>query len=113
MGWEHLSGALSHWFAEAWARGLTGAAVDLAWIVSMLEHPQVTVTPGMRILLDSTNEGHAAQDGPSEITTEQLQSLSAHLRRALEEQGRLGEAPLPYAKGSSSNQGGLGNEPFN
>lgn len=109
MGWEPLLISLEAWFADAWARGMHPTATDLAWLVATLRHPALTVSPGLKVVLEAAAReptgypddplGRAdAGDGP-ELSDEALIAVSTELRRAVERHGRLGEAPARYRTG--------------
>lgn len=96
MGWEPLTASLERWFADAWTRGLHPAAEDLAWIIAMLRHPRLTVTPGLRAVLDATADGSTDDDPSEALADDVIEGLATELRRAIERHGRVGERRRTY-----------------
>lgn len=97
MGWDPLTSSLERWFADAWSRGLHATALDLAWIVATLRHPGLTVSPGLRMLLDSAAAGAAEDPKPSEVLPDPILAAVAHeLRQACERHARLHEPAAGY-----------------
>jgi hypothetical protein len=96
MGWDPLTATLERWFADAWTRGMHRTAIDLAWIVSALRDPSLTVSPGLRVLLDVADDG-AEDHEPSEALTDGLlAAVALELRRSIERFGRTGEPAATY-----------------
>lgn len=96
MGWEPLTISLERWFADAWTRGLHDAAHDLAWVVATLRHPNLTVSPALRALLDLVAEGAAGAEPPEALPDEVLAAVAADLRGTIERHGRVEEARSRY-----------------
>ena len=99
MGWERLVASLEALFADAWSRGLIGAATDLAWSVATLGDPAVTVTPALRRFLDLVDAEPPDGSGAATTPPETLEALAIELRRILERHARLEEPAARYARG--------------
>lgn len=98
MGWEPFTSSLEAWFAEAWTRGLTGTATDLAWVVAMLRHPALTVSPGLRAILDAADDGADQAEPPEVLPDALLMELARELRATVARHARLHEPPARYRR---------------
>jgi hypothetical protein len=96
MGWGPLIGSLERWFADAWCRGLIPVAVDLAWIVSTLRDPSLTVSPGLRVLLDAADDGASGSEPSESLPDALIASVASDLRRTIERHGRIQEPSAGY-----------------
>lgn len=96
MGWDRFESSLRDLFAEAWSRDLMESAVDLAWIVATLRHPDLRVTPGLRALLDviEATPGHPPASGS--LPPQVLRAVATELRHVVSRHSHTGEQVGAY-----------------